>query len=985
MGKLIIFGEIVTIENAKTLLNQILLEEGIQQAIYTYKDVIRKKKKKICSTLKVTLLSNGKKYLSKHTSISKESGSIACAYKILQQIANDDKYIDYIKENTSETKNEKNMIKERMIKVPDDFELYEDIKAFYNFINVTVPDLEDNCKKPITINFPSTLNFNNNIENICTDNNNNNIISNVWFPPISKYNCWLNCPLTQKHKWWNKEIEEISQILFNIETKKKENIKMKQIRQKLPVYIKRTTIIEASECCQVLLIKSSTGSGKSTQIPQIFLEHYISTYRGGEFNCIITQPRRLSAISLAKRVAEERGETLGKSVGYCVRFDKVDPQPFGSILFGTIGSILRKFSSGFRGISHIIVDEVHERSLETDFLLIIIKKIIQKYKKLRIILMSATIDTEQFEKFFDGIKIIEIPVNLYEVKELYLDEFIQYYKYIPPYVDISNVFYKNSNIWNSNNSFHDNTVSPVAKYIANKIEMSEEFPYDIIVMMIKESVKTILETDDYGSILVFVPGWNEIIKCIDILKNSKESNMYWCLPLHSNLTTNEQNLVFQTPPDGQIKVIISTNIAEKWTSKNSMEQRKGRAGRIRPGYCYRLLTKKFWNSLQQQNDPEIKTRSLQSTILNIKAFGLGNSKEFLSSGIEKIDDANIIESENYLKQLSALDKNSCLTYIGKVMQRLPFEPDTAKCIIMATLFNVIDSISIISAIRGSYNSLYTNSCKPKMVSNFILKFCGNFMSDHLLASMIFKKVINSKDEADNNINIYEYIKLTTINNIEKVRSQLSSILEQYFIEYSFTDYRTMKNEISCPSIHVIMSILVSTLYPNIAYQNEKYTFESMDKCKLRNDKFSILSLNINNFNKISPFILYSQKIINKSSTMKECSSISPLHILLFGSSKVTYNGGRNIMLDDYYLFDINPKFAHMVLYLKIIINDLLNSYCVKKKLNEKEKAVKNFVRNLIERITTMAYNTNDRYFEKVILKNPTKVNFKKIGGATNWC
>uniref|UniRef100_A0A0K0F424 RNA helicase n=1 Tax=Strongyloides venezuelensis TaxID=75913 RepID=A0A0K0F424_STRVS len=1011
---IIILGKEVTDENAKSLLNQILNKEGQTSAVFDYDVIPNCRPLKFKTTLEITLQSNGKKYNTVKITHSKRTGAIECAFDILKQLAKDGEYI------AKDKKRERKMgMTKATVEIPDDPDLYADIEAFYKWINVQLPEFTRDTTTPIIISPPSILD----LEKEPEDRNKNylilhdNQLMDEWFPPRPNYNCWSGSPMPSNDKWFNKGMHEISQELLCKENIKRPDRMLEDMRQKLPVFSMKSQIVNASERSQAILIKSSTGSGKSTQVGQILLKHYITQGRGADFNCIITQPRRLSAISLAKRVAEERYEKLGDSVGYCVRFDKVDPRPFGSILFGTVGTILRKLSSGFRGVSHVIVDEVHERTLDTDFLLIILKKLMYQYPNLRVILMSATVNTEQFERYLNGIEVIELNGTSHQVQEMYLDEFIQYYNYIPTNFDPPEGYDNQKEEWSFENINRENFISPIARSVAKFIERDEEFPYDIIIEMIKESAKVMEVTNDYGSILIFVPGWAEITTCINRLQRTEGSNVYWILPLHSNLSTEEQNRVFQEPPTGLIKVIVSTNIAESsitvddvlyiidsckqkmqmrhhdtaaavfrigWASKDCMEQRKGRAGRVRPGYCYRLVTRELWDSLQQQSEAEIKTAPLHSTILDIKALGLGDSRAFLKDAMEEIDDKNIHESEEYLMHLSALDRNSNLTYIGRIMQRLPFTPDTAKCIITAILFNLVDSISIISGNYGSSNSLYTNTSDPNDMADFILNLCGDFISDHLIPLMAVKESIKSERLFIYDPEMYEYIAESSLQYLFKVRSQIFTVLKQQFYECSFNDYGLVNNKSSCPAMHVIIALLVKSYYPNVAYQSKKRIFLDMDGFKMSAHKCSVISLDKENFENRSPFIIYSQKIITTFAMFKECSVVSPLHILLFGSSKVVYNGGRQIKLDDCYVFDMDPKLAQMILHLKIIIDELLQSLCAKRELNEKEEAIKHFIRNLIERITTMAYKINDKVFQKIELDGGTKVDFTCIGGKTNW-
>jgi ATP-dependent RNA helicase A len=134
----------------------------------------------------------------------------------------------------------------------------------------------------------------------------------------------------------------------------------------------------------VIIIRGHTGCGKTTQIPQFILEQYLEAKRGAECNIVVTQPRRISAVSVAERVANERFEELGESIGYSVRFESKLPRPYGSILFCTVGVLLRKLEAGLRGVSHVVVDEIHERDINTDFLLVLLNDMLSIYKDLKV-------------------------------------------------------------------------------------------------------------------------------------------------------------------------------------------------------------------------------------------------------------------------------------------------------------------------------------------------------------------------------------------------------------------------------------------------------------------------------------------------------------------------------------------------------------------------------------------------------------------------
>lgn len=154
--------------------------------------------------------------------------------------------------------------------------------------------------------------------------------------------------------------------------------------------------------------------------------------QGAWCNICVTQPRRISAVSVSERVSNERCEELGQGVGYSVRFESVLPKPYGSIMFCTVGVLLKKLENGLRGVSHVIVDEIHERDVNSDFIMVILRDMIHNYPDLRVILMSATIDTTLFSKYFNNCPVIEIPGRAYPVKQYFLEDAVELTKFVPP-------------------------------------------------------------------------------------------------------------------------------------------------------------------------------------------------------------------------------------------------------------------------------------------------------------------------------------------------------------------------------------------------------------------------------------------------------------------------------------------------------------------------------------------------------------------------
>lgn len=201
-----------------------------------------------------------------------------------------------------------------------------------------------------------------------------------WSPPQQNWNPWTACNIDEGYLA-TATLEQLSKDLEDTERDKRQNDKVLQgrsmDREKLPISTMRTLIMDAINENPVVLIRGNTGCGKTTQIAQFILEDYINSGQGAWCNICVTQPRRISAVSVAERVAYERNENIGESVGYSVRFESMLPRPFGSVMFCTIGVLLRKLEGGLRGVSHVIVDEIHERDVNSDFIMVVLRDMVR--------------------------------------------------------------------------------------------------------------------------------------------------------------------------------------------------------------------------------------------------------------------------------------------------------------------------------------------------------------------------------------------------------------------------------------------------------------------------------------------------------------------------------------------------------------------------------------------------------------------------------
>lgn len=384
-------------------------------------------------------------------------------------------------------------------------------------------------------------------------------------------------------------------------------------RRTLPAWEMRETIIDTVNSHQVTIISGETGSGKSTQSAQFILDDLYQNSLGDATKIICTQPRRISALGLADRVSDERCSSVGQEVGYIIRGES-KTTPNTKITFVTTGVLLRRLQTSggssddvvasLADISHVIIDEVHERSLDTDFLLVLLRDVLRKRKDLKLILMSATLDAGVFEDYFraDGkVGRVEISGRTYPVEDYYLDDIIRMTGF-----NASTYGGRGAeNTDDADTAGMDAEVSKVIQSIGMRIN------YDLITQTVREIDAELTHLNQDGGILIFMPGVMEINRCLDYLRNVPKLHV---LPLHASLQSVEQRRVFPHAPSGKRKVVVATNVAETsitiddivavidtgrvketsydpqnnmrkleevWASRAACKQRRGRAGRVR--------------------------------------------------------------------------------------------------------------------------------------------------------------------------------------------------------------------------------------------------------------------------------------------------------------------------------------------------------------------------------------------------------------------
>lgn len=391
----------------------------------------------------------------------------------------------------------------------------------------------------------------------------------AWAPPQPNWNPWSACNIDEGYLA-RASLEQLSDELLTSARDKLQSDQQLQERIKfrdtLPVATMKRNIMELVNENSVVIIRGNTGCGKTTQIPQFILDDYINSGQGAFCNVVVTQPRRISATSVAERIAFERNEPIGESVGYSVRFESVMPRPMGSILFCTIGVLLRKLESGIRGVTHVIVDEIHERDVNSDFIMVVLRDMVHTYPDLHVILMSATIDTTLFAQYFGNCPVVEIAGRTHSVTQLYLEDCIEMTHFVPPpdtrKSRSSDDSEKGAETEDDQNL---NKVIRMGNYSAQtRSSMSAMSESEISFELVEALLKYIKQKNEPSAVLVFLPGWNLIFALMKHLQNNPEfsGSDFRILPCHSQIPREDQRRVFEPVPNGVTKIILSTNIAE---------------------------------------------------------------------------------------------------------------------------------------------------------------------------------------------------------------------------------------------------------------------------------------------------------------------------------------------------------------------------------------------------------------------------------------
>ncbi|KAK9444538.1 pre-mRNA-splicing factor ATP-dependent RNA helicase PRP22 [Metarhizium brunneum] len=617
---------------------------------------------------------------------------------------------------------------------------------------------------------------------------------------------------------------------------------MLKFRMQLPMWQFRPQVLAAVDDNQVVIVCGETGCGKSTQVPAFLLEHELSQGRHCKIYC--TEPRRISAISLARRVSDELGENKGdlgtnrSLVGYSIRLE-ANTSRETRLVFATTGIVMRMLegSNDLREVTHLILDEVHERSIDSDFLLIVLKRLLTKRKDLKVVLMSATVDAERFSAYLGGAPILNVPGRTFPVDVRYLEDAVELTGYRPSdspeekMVDLDDDVVEGEG--NGPKSEISSSLSAYSPQTRSTLTQLDEYRIDFdLILQLMVRIASDESLAFYSkAILVFLPGIAEIRTLNDMLLGDPRFAKEWLIyPLHSSIATEDQESAFLVPPPGVRKIVLATNIAETgitipdvtcvidtgkhremrfdekkqlsrlidtFISRANAKQRRGRAGRVQNGLCFHMFTKYRHDCIMSdQQTPEMLRLSLQDLAIRVKICKIGGIEETLSGALDAPSAKNIRRAIDALVDVRALTTAEELTPLGHQLARLPLDVFLGKLILLGTVFKCLDMSITVAAILSSKSPFSAPWGQRAQADNARMAF-RRADSDLLTiynAYLAWKRVCQANSGGGKEFQFCRknFLSQQTLANIEDLKGQLLvSLADSGFLSLTEEERRTL--------------------------------------------------------------------------------------------------------------------------------------------------------------------------------------------------
>ncbi|KAF7504911.1 hypothetical protein GJ744_001632 [Endocarpon pusillum] len=773
---------------------------------------------------------------------------------------------------------------------------------------------------------------------------------------------------------------------------------MLQIRQNLPAWNMKDQIVQAVNSYQCVIISGETGSGKSTQSVQFILDHMIDTMNGSAANIVCTQPRRISALGLADRVSDERCSPMGDEVGYVIRGDS----KIGSktrITFMTTGILLRRMQSStdllqsVDDLSHIFVDEVHERSVDTDFLLALLKDVMNVRPDVKIVLMSATLDAKIFTSYFGGsdkVGEVHIPGRTYPVTDYYLD-------------DILKLTNRSQTDPGMQNGYPDDVQAEMDELsIGRSIrELGTGINYKLLADLVSQ-----IDYDlgkDSGGILIFLPGTLEIDRCLAALRSYERLH---ALPLHASLTPADQRKVFPSPPRGMRKVIASTNVAETsitiadivavidsgrvketnydaansivrleevWASHAACKQRRGRAGRVQAGKCYKMFTRKVESDMAPRPQPEIRRLPLEQLCLSVKAtVPERDVAHFLQNTLTPPESQAIDVAMTLLHRVGALDNNE-LTALGRHLSMVPADLRCAKLLVYGSIFGCLEACLAIAAIltvRSPFVSPRDKREEAKIARATFSADHGDILLDLKAFTEWSERSQSSSSKAVREWCSERFLSAQTLRDISSTRSQLLSSLKDVSIvplEYGKSEavYKTLNRDNT--NFMLLRALIAGALNPQIAkieLPDKKYfasmagavevdpeaktiKYYSQDNGRVFVHPSSVL-FDTQTFSGSASYVSYFSKMATSRTFIRDLTPFNAYGLLLFGGPIAVDTHGNGLMVDHWLRLRGWARIGVLVSRLRALLDDVLRRRIDQPSTYSVEDSVIGIVRRLVQ-------------------------------------
>jgi ATP-dependent RNA helicase DHX36 len=638
------------------------------------------------------------------------------------------------------------------------------------------------------------------------------------------------------------------------------------------------------------------------------------------------------------------------------------------------------------GYSHVILDEIHERDILSDFLITILKDVLKKRKDLKVILMSATLNAELFSKYYGGSPMIKIPGFTFPVEEFYLEDVLEKTGF-----RISGRAPRgNEQKWHKHtkrgreaaavvNDF-DGFIAPYIRDMRARGNYSEQtlesLSYseseDINHELIATLVHHIHTTQGDGAILVFLPGWDDISKLNKLLTEDRNYSLtggnVQIFPLHSLMPTMSQKAIFTRPPRGTRKIVIATNIAEtsitiddvvfvvdcgkikmsnfdvknnistlkpEWVSLANARQRRGRAGRVQAGVCYHLYSKAREMTLEQFVVPEMLRTKLEEVVLQIKILEFGRASSFLSRVMEPPDDRAVELAIEMLVNIHALDTEEQLTPLGFHLAQLPMDPQTGKMILLGAIFGCLDPVLSVAASLSFKDAFVVPLGKEEVVDKKKRELSSGTRSDHLMLANAILDWEAAVSRGDARQFCWEnFLSESTLKMLDNMKRQFADHLCQlkFISSAKAKDQAANRNS---GNEALVRSVICAGLYPNVASvrirrNKHKGAFPVMQTAQERKVDAHPKSVNSKESNFRHPWLVYHLKMKSTGTFIYDSSEVSPMSLIFFGrdfriGEEILEDGTvlETIAVDDFVKFNCAAKTSVVFRELRRALDELL--------------------------------------------------------------